>query len=431
MTADRDGSPAGRAGRAGSRRLTMLGRNRDFRLLWLGMASSNLGAAASGLAVPLLAVALTGSPLAAGMVGSVGFFAMWLAQLPAGYIADMFDRRKVMLWCDGLRVVLLGLLAVAVVTGTASIWALVAAQVVITALWGTAGAAQGQAVRQLVPRDQIPEAVGISQARGHATTLAGPPVGGGLFALGRALPFVADAVSSVVCLWFVWRIRRPLLPESRPSVRRLLPDLGKGWAVLWHHPFLRAMTVYSVLTNIVTAVLMYLLIIGNAGNAALLGASVSVVAGAGLLGSLVSPFVQRRTGLRPLLVGVATVRAGLLLLAAWTGDPVLFVAVLAATMLLGPVVSAALATARMLLVPGDVLGRASSSAAFVASASLPMAPLLAGWLLQASSPATAQVVTAGGFVIVAVAAVALPGLDLRLSGQLPAGARAGAGGQPG
>jgi fucose permease len=399
--------------RASRSRFAALRSNRDFRLLWLGLASSNLGASASGLAVPLLAVSLSGSELAAGVVGSAGFVALWLAQVPAGYLADMVDRRRVMLWCDALRLVALGLLVLAVATDRASLGVLLAVNVVIAVLWTVLGAAQAQVVRHLVPPDQIPEAVAISQARGHATSLAGPAVGGGLFALGRALPFVLEAVSAVVCFLCVWRIRTPLRPEARPNVRRLLPDVGKGWVVLWQQPFLRSMTVYSVLTNIVTAVLMYVLVIDGSSNAATLGASVTVVAASGLLGSLVAPFVQRRISLRSLLVGSAVVRAVLMLAAGLSGSAPLFVGALAATMVLGPVVGAALSTARMLLVPAEVFGRASSSIAFVSSAALPLAPLAAGWLLASTSDTTAQLLTAGGFVVLAVITALLPGLTLR------------------
>ncbi|GAA4906376.1 putative MFS family arabinose efflux permease [Stackebrandtia albiflava] len=398
--------------RTGSR-LATLGGNRDFRSLWLGQAASDFGGSLTTLAVPLLAVALTGSEVVAGLLGSVGFVAMWLAQLPGGYLADMCDRRAVMLWCDGIRAVLFGAVTVCLLLGAASVWMLFVLTVVSGALMVVFNASHSQAVRQIVPRDQIPEAVSLTQARGFAVSVIGPSVGGVLYAAGRVVPFAVDSLSYLFSMWFVGRLRTPLRPSRRPSVRRLLPDVGEGWRELWRNRFLRARTVYSTVTNVAVSALMYTLIIGKADESVVLGVAMSAAAGAGLIGSLISPYLQRRIGLRALLVATALVRGGCLAAAAVSGSELLFAATLAVVMLLGPVVRAALAAATLLLVPGDVLGRASSSSAFVGSALQPLAPLLAGFLLAAYAPTVVQWILAVGFGVVALCALMLPGLDVR------------------
>lgn len=395
-------------------RITALSRNPDFRLLWLAQASSQLGSSVSSLAIPLLAMALTGSALVAGLVGTVGYLAIWLAQLPAGYVADMFDRRRVMLWSDGIRAGLFGLFAVLVVTGSASVWMLLSVHVATVALWMVFNAALAQTIRLVVPRDQVPEAVGVSQVRSQAIGLVGPAIGGVVFTLGRAVPFLLDAVSLLVSWACVRRIRAPLRPESRPAVRQLLPDLGKGWVVLWRQAFLRSVTIYSVVTNVSVSTLTYLFIIRYAGDGVLLGLSMSVVAGAGMLGSVATPFLQRRLRLRSLMLIAAVVRGTMLVAAAWSGSTPMFVAAIATITLLGPVVRASIAAAKILKLPGDVMGRSSSAAAFVGSALLPLAPLIAGWLLHVNEPAVAQLVVATGFGLVALTAATLPGFDTRI-----------------
>ncbi|CAM3384016.1 MFS transporter [Stackebrandtia soli] len=398
----------------GRSRFAALSTNRDFRLLWLGQASSEFGGSLTTLSVPLLAVALSGSPVAAGLLGSVGFVAMWLAQLPAGYLADLADRRLVMLWADAIRLVLMGLFAVLLVLDAGALWQLLVLTVVGSGLGVVFNAAQSQAMRIIVARDQIPEAVSITQARGFAISMAGPPTGGVLFAIGRAIPFVADTISYGVSMLFVWRIRTPLRPEQRPEARRLLPDLGRGWSELAGNAFLRGKTIYAAVTNLAVSALLYTVIIGYAEDSIVLGVALSAAAGAGLLGSLVAPLIMRRFPLRALLVGVAVLRGTTVALAAWTGNEILFAATLAVVMLAGPVVNAALATATVLYVDAEVMGRASSSSAFVSSVLQPVAPLLAGLMLHAWSPTLAQWTLAGGFALVAVCALALPGLGLRL-----------------
>ena len=396
-------------------RFAALSANRDFRMLWIGQAGSEFGGSLTTLTVPLLAVWLTGSSVAAGVLGSIGFVAIWLAQLPAGYFADLVDRRTVMLWCDALRLGLMAAFATLVLFDAAALWHLLVLSVVGSALGVVFRAAQTQAIRIIVTRDQLPEAVSITQARGFAISMAGPPVGGVLYALGRSIPFFTNAVSYAVSMFFVWRLRTPLQPEQRPEARRLLPDLGRGWTELARNAFLRSKTVYSAVTNLAVSALVYTVIISHAEDSIVLGVALSAAAGSGLLGALASPFLMRRLPLRTLLVGVALLRGAALAAATWTGEPLLFAATLTLVMFAGPVVNAALSTATVLYVDAEVLGRASSSSAFISSVLQPVAPLLAGVLLSVWSPALVQWTLTGGFVFVALCALVLPGLNLRLN----------------
>ncbi|WP_406457174.1 MFS transporter [Streptomyces sp. NBC_01622] len=395
-----------------------LGHNRDFRLLWIGQATSELGSSISMLALPMLVLVLSGSAALAGLLGTVAFLAAWLGQLPGGYIADMFDRRRVMLLCDLGRAVLTGLAVVAVVTSTAPATVLLVVVGVSMFLWMAFAAAQTQAIRMIVPAEQIPEAVGVNQARGYAVDMVGPLLAGWLFTIDHAAPLVVDAVTFVVSLVCVWLLRTALKAESRPTMRRLLPDVGRGWSVLWRHPFLRAMTVYAMVTNFAVSMLLFVLILGSAGGV-LVGAGISVAAAAGLLGSLLAPQVSRRVPMRPLLVTAALLRAGSMVLAATLGSGTALVAVLAGVLLLGPMVGAALTSAQMLLVPGDVLGRVRGASGFLSSALQPLAPLAAGFLVQYLDRTAAQFVLVGAFVAVAVVAAVMPGFSRRTMSELP------------
>jgi Major Facilitator Superfamily len=389
-------------------RFGVLGGNRDFRLLWIGQATSELGSSLSMLALPMLVLATSGSAALAGLLGTISFLTMWLAQLPAGYVADMFDRRTVMLVCDIGRAVLFGLGALAVATSTAPAAVLLAVVAVSTFLWMAFGAAQAQALRLIVPADQLPEAVSISQARGFAMDLIGPLLAGSLFIVDHALPLGVDAVTFLVSLACVWSLRTRLASENKPTVRRLLPDLGRGWTVLWRHPFLRAKTVYAMVSNFAVSMLLFVLILSS-GSGVLVGVGVSLASAAGLLGSLVAPAVTRRVQLRSLLVAGGLLRAAGLVLAAAFGGTVALVVVLATVMLLGPITSAALTSVQLLVVPGEVLGRAGSASAFLSSTLLPLAPLTAGILVQYLDLTVAQCLLAGAFGLVAAIAAVLPG----------------------
>jgi MFS family permease len=101
-----------------------LWRNRAFRLLWTGQALSSVGSNAARVAYPLLVLALTGSAVFAGLVGTSSAVAGFVLRLPAGAWADRLDRRLAMIGCDIARALALGALTVLVLRHYVS-WPLV------------------------------------------------------------------------------------------------------------------------------------------------------------------------------------------------------------------------------------------------------------------------------------------------------------------
>ncbi|MFC7278761.1 MFS transporter [Paractinoplanes rhizophilus] len=96
--------------------MTSLWRNREFNLLWTSQSLSDLGDGVAALALSLLVLAQTGSPVSAGLVGTVALAGRLVFRVPAGVLADRFDRRRVMVVCDLVRLTGFTALTIAVVT---------------------------------------------------------------------------------------------------------------------------------------------------------------------------------------------------------------------------------------------------------------------------------------------------------------------------
>ena len=158
------------------------------------------------LAYPLLILALTHSVVLAGAVGTARAIAVFCVQLPAGALADRFDRRVTMIACDTVRAVLLAVLGLLIVAHLVS-WPVV---LVVSLIEGAAGAifdpAASAALPGIVPDGQLERAWAATEARQYGASLAGPALGGALFGLGRAVPFLADALSYAVSFGTVRRI---------------------------------------------------------------------------------------------------------------------------------------------------------------------------------------------------------------------------------
>ena len=192
-----------------------LRRNRNFNLLWGGSVASTLGLSTADIAYPLVILAMTNSPLKAGLFATVQMIVMVAATLPVGQLLDRYDRRRLLLLAEGARTVAACGVAVAYFLGALAFWQLMLTAAVLGASQSFAGA-RTLMTRQVVAPEQVADALTREQLRQHGCELAGPPLGGALFAASRALPFVFATVSALASLLSVLFLRLPK-SVSRPG----------------------------------------------------------------------------------------------------------------------------------------------------------------------------------------------------------------------
>ncbi|HZQ36712.1 MAG TPA: MFS transporter [Dehalococcoidia bacterium] len=291
-----------------------LWRNPDYLLLWLGQAVSILGSQASFLALPLLMLALTGSPVQAGVLGGLRGVAYLCFGLPAGALVDRWDRRRVMLLCDLGRALALGSVPLALLIGRLSAAQLYLVTFVEGTLFIFFGLAETACLTRVTSSRQLPTAVAQSQVTDAAATLIGPAFGGALYAASRALPFVADAISYGCSVLTVFCIRANLRPELDPAAarRRLLPEITEGLRWCWGRPPLRFLLLYNTAINALYGGWPLLLIELAKRQGAGAGTIGLIFAGGGagtILGALSSRAVQRRFSVRAITVVIAWIFA--------------------------------------------------------------------------------------------------------------------------
>lgn len=397
----------------GPRAPVPLRRNRDFQLLWGGQAVSLLGSQISKIAYPLLVLAMTGSPAKAGIAGFAAMLGYLLFPLPAGALADRYNRKRIMIGCDAAR--LAAVASVAVVAWAAHITYV---QVLVAGfVEGTAtvffGVAERAALPMLVHPSQRSVAIGRNEARQNVAQLAGPALGGTLFGLSRAAPFAADALSylaSLVTLPFIKTPMQAVSADVRPP-RRLRAELGEGLAWTWQQPFLRYSAFFAAAVNILLQVLTLGLIVlarHEGASPAQIGLIVGCMGLGGLAGAFAAPWVQRRVPAGIAITGCMWTWAILLALIVLVRVPLWLGPIVALLGFVGPSWNVSVQTYRMHITPNELLGRTSSVALQIAWGVIPLGSLLAGFLLQALSPSAAMTVVAAGMAVTAVAATALP-----------------------
>jgi hypothetical protein len=403
--------------------LVPLRRNRDFLLYQSGGLLSTFGSGISGIAYPLLTLALTHSAAKTGYVGALEFAPLVLLSVPAGMAADRFDRRLLMIASDVVGATALGLLAAAVLTGNAEFWmvALVAFVDMSAAVVYRSGSSG--AMKAVVPQPQLADASSVTMARMSTVRLVAPPLGGALFGLSRGLPFVVDSVSYLFSTASLLLMRTPFQEERVPGART---PFREGLAYFWSIPFLRTTVGMIAASNLVAvgAPIAVIILAHREGlSSAAIGGFIAVQGVMLLVGSAVSPLLRRIFAMRLILLSEFWMA---LVYVAFLVYPSVYVLAACAALhaFWFPNTDSAMQAYSYALIPDRLLGRSMAASNTLRAASAPLGPLLAGLLLAHTTPQIAIAVLAAPVVVAAALGTVSPALrDLpSLAEASPAGA---------
>ena len=406
-----------------------LRRNRDFVVLQLGQFLSAAGTQSTTVAYPLLVLAQSHSPAQAGLVTFARLTPFALFGLLAGVAADRWNRMRLMIAADVLRALALGSLAAIVGFGHPAVWQIL----VVAFVEGTGssffGPAATGALRAVVPRRQLPAAVGAQEARSATVRLAGPPVGGALFGLGRWVPFLADAVSYVCSTVALLAMRTPFQETREADRSPLRAQIAEGARFLWGQPFLRTCAfLYGLGNFLVPGMLLILIVVGRRQglSGGEIGALIAVFGAGTLVGSLASPFFRRVLSIRAILLMELWTWVGSWLFLIWPNAYVL-VAALVPFGIAAPVTDSVVVGYRVALTPDRLLGRVESVRSNISLLIAPLGPLAAGLLLGSVSPRTTVAIFATFGLILALWGTLSPAIRKAPSlGELPTASPAGA-----
>ncbi|MBK8210990.1 MAG: MFS transporter [Rhodospirillales bacterium] len=169
-------------------------RHRDFALYCLARLLSATAVQMQAVAIGWLVYDRTSNPLALGLVGLAAFLPAIGLALFTGHVADRFDRRTVLLVCYAVTVAAACGLLLWLASGEEAIWPVYA----LTVLFGTTRAfanPAGQAlVPNLVPIEHLGNAIAWNSSAWQTATIAGPAIGGLLYAFGGTIVFAVAAV---------------------------------------------------------------------------------------------------------------------------------------------------------------------------------------------------------------------------------------------
>ncbi len=376
-------------------------------LLWSGQVISTLGSAASSVIYPLLILAMTDSPAAAGIAAALQSVPYLIFCLPAGALIDRWDRKRVMIFCDAGRAFTVFTIPVALWLGALTVWQLYAAAFVEGSLFVFFNIAEVAALPRVVPATQLPQAAAQNEAAFSAAHIVGPSLGTLLYqTLGRAAPFVADAISFVVSSLSLLLIRTDF--RAKPSAvpaSNLRAEIFEGLRWLWHQPLIRYMAFLTGGVNLVNAATTLIVIV----VAKQLGASnieigfiFSIGGIGGVVGSLIGGQVQKRFSFGQAIVFLIWVEAALFPLYAVVPAYMLLAVVCALMYLAGPVYNVVQFSYRLALIPDALQGRVNSTFRLLAFGFIPVGAAMSGFLLERIGPTATITIFALWYTLLAM-----------------------------
>lgn len=398
-----------------------LWRNRDFLLLWSGQCVSTVGSGISIFALPLLVLALTRSPVLAGLITAVRQAPYLLFSLPAGALIDRWDRKAVMIRCDAVRWLALGSVPLAFALGHLTL----AQLYVVAFVEGTAyvlfSLAQISALPQVVAPAQLSRAYSLDNANEFVGSLLGPALGAFIIGLapvivsGAVLAYLADSISylaSVISLRF---IRVSFQKERAATTQRSLrKEIAEGLRFLWAQRRLRLMVMLTTTINFLqSSITLAVIVLARTDlhmSVQLLGFVLSAGGVGGVLGAVIAPWLRARLRFGQIIIGSVLLWAVAVLALVVAPTPVWLVAGVAVISLLWPVYGVTLVSYRLELTPDALQGRVNSAFRFLSYGSEPLGAALGGVLLAAIGPRPVLAVIAAGL---ALSSLAVMGTELR------------------
>jgi MFS family permease len=207
---------------------------RAFVQFWLARSASSFAFQMMSVAVGWQIYAMTHRALDLGLIGLAQFIPSLVLALPAGHVADQFERRRIVVFCQAIEWLAIALLAV----GSLMHWLDEAAILALVFLIGIAKAFEFPAMQamlpSLVPEPLLARAMATNAAAGEAAMIVGPALGGFLYVAGPGVVYAVSALLYMLAVAMMWWVRYDHVPVRREPAT--LKTLFAGVHFIRHRP---------------------------------------------------------------------------------------------------------------------------------------------------------------------------------------------------
>lgn len=291
-------------------------RHRNFSLYLSARLLSALAVNMQSVAIGWQVYAVSGNVFDLGLIGLAQFAPFFFLILPAGHVADRYNRRKVITCCLALQLLCGLLLFMLSWSGLQNVWPVLG----VLALYGSARAfmmpASQAILINMVPPESFSKAVALNSSIFHVAVIAGPTLGGLLYLAGATTVYVTVAALLSISICLMLGIRIP--PQSVQPEPASWHTLLEGLRFVWSRPIVLgaiSLDLFAVLFGGATALLPALARDVLHAGPAMLGLLRTAPAIGAVVISVALAFwpITRRVG-RWMFAGVAVFGAGTIVL---------------------------------------------------------------------------------------------------------------------
>ena len=217
-----------------------------FRDRWIASTISSVGTWMQDTAGTWLMTVLTASPLLIALMQTVASLPVLLLGLPAGATADIFDRRRLLIFWQVWMLVSVAVLAGLTLLGHISPWTLLAFTFLLNVGSAMNNPAWQAIVPELVPRELIPDTVALNAASNNLARALGPALGGLMVAgfarvhTGAGSVFLLNALSFAGVIWVLVQWKRTPLFKSALPAERMAGSIRSGLRYVRYSPTLQS-----------------------------------------------------------------------------------------------------------------------------------------------------------------------------------------------
>jgi predicted MFS family arabinose efflux permease len=374
---------------------------------------SGFGLSSAGIAIPLLVLSTTGSAAESGFVLGTIAAARLAAGLPGGVLADRWNRKYIMVACEAMLAVASASMVVALIRHALTI----PQMIVVAGVIGVCGAffdpAESASLPNLVQDRQVSTALAMNFARSSLGSLFGTSAGGFLFAIGRAVPFVADMASHATACFALMFLRMPSPPARPQPAGNLRREMLDGLRWVWQQRLIRVLTICALVLNLFFTAF-YLVIIVLARRRGIPSGEIGVMAamlGAGsVAGSLLAPYLHSKLSPFASIASVFWVITALVPTAIFIHSGYLMGALFFGIALPPPTANTTIMTRQLLITPDHLRARLSGVIGLIVGVAAAVGPMLGGVLIELLSSTQAVLVCAAGITAITVVVTASPTL---------------------
>lgn len=378
-----------------------------FRDRWVASTVSSVGTWMQDTAGTWLMTALTTSPLLIALMQTAASLPVLLLGLLAGATADIFDRRRLLIFWQCWMLGSVAVLAILTFLGHISPWALLAFTFLLNIGSAMNNPAWQAIIPELVPRELIPETVSLNAASNNLARATGPALGGLMVAAfartstGAASVFLLNAISFAGVIWVLvhWR-RVPLFKSALPS-ERIAGSIRSGLRYVRYSPSLQSSLVRAfTYTFFVSAIWSLLAVVARRDlNQGALGYGIlngSLGSGA-VVAAVLLPRVRRRLSADKIIALSTFYNVLTLLLLAYCRLPSVIIPTLVLSGFAWTSTMSTLNVSVQLAVPAWVQARALGTYLMTFQGGLALGSILWGSLAEHFSTSTSLATSAAGF----------------------------------